>query len=300
LSRRILVTGGAGFVGSTIADSLRAGGEDIVVVDDLATGDRANVSPGIELVIADIADHDQLFAALADRRFDAIVHCASKTKVVESMAKPELYRRVIVQGTAEVLGLAVATGARRFVNFSSGGVAYGETAVCATEESPVAPISPYGIHKIAAEALVAAAPLPAVTLRPANIYGPRQRTDLEGGVVAIFAARWRSGQPLVVRGPGTAERDYVYVGDVADAVRAALDRDVTGVYNIGTGVATSVNALVAALTDVLGPPLGIVHESLPAVELERSCVDPGKAARDLGWHARTSLAEGLRLTCAGS
>ena len=300
MSRRVLVTGGAGFVGSSIADALQAGGDLVVAVDDLATGDRANVSPGIELVVADIADHDALFAALSRRRFDAVVHCASKTKVVESLVKPDLYRRVIVQGTAEMLGLAAATGATRFVNFSSGGVAYGETPICATEESPVAPISPYGIHKIAAEALVAAAPIPAVTLRPANIYGPRQRSDLEGGVIAIFVGRWRAGQPLVVRGPGTAERDYVYVGDVADAVRAMLERDVAGVYNIGTGVATSVNAVVAALTEVLGLPAGIVHEPLPAVELERSCVDPGKAWRDLGWRARTSFAEGLRRTCGVS
>ena len=300
MSRRVLVTGGAGFVGSTVADALRAGGDDVVVVDDLATGDRANVSRGIELVVADIADHDQLFEVLGDRSFDAVVHCASKTKVVESMAKPELYRRVIVQGTAAVLGLAAATGARRFVNFSSGGVAYGETPVCATEESPVAPISPYGVHKVAAEALVASGPVSAVTLRPANIYGPRQRTDLEGGVIAIYVGRWRSGQPLVVRGPGTAERDYVYVGDVAAAVRAALESTETGVFNIGTGIATSVNALVAALTAVLGPPPGIVHEPLPAVELERSCVDPAKAARLLGWRASTSLAEGLRLLCVAS
>ena len=304
MSRRILVTGGAGFVGSTIADALAADGDDVVVVDDLATGDRANVSPGIELVIADIADHDQLFAALGGRRFDAVVHCASKTKVVESMAKPELYRRVIVQGTAEILGLAAATGSRAFVNFSSGGVAYGETPVCATEDSPVAPISPYGVHKIAAEALVAAAPVPAVTLRPANIYGPRQRTDLEGGVIAIFAGRWRTGPPHDLRGPGTAERDSVYHGAVAAALRTALgatlDREITGVFNIGTGVAISVNGIVAALTELLGPPPGILHEPLPAVELERSCVDPGKAWRDLGWRASTSLAEGLRLTCGVS
>ncbi|HEY8655426.1 MAG TPA: NAD-dependent epimerase/dehydratase family protein [Candidatus Limnocylindria bacterium] len=300
MSRRVLVTGGAGFVGSTIADALAARGDLVVVVDDLATGDRTNVSAGVELVVADIADQDALFAALGGRRFDAVVHCASKTKVVESMANPDLYRRVIVQGTAIVLGLAAATGARRFVNFSSGGVAYGETSACATEETPVAPISPYGIHKIAAEALVAAAATPAVTLRPANIYGPRQRADLEGGVIAIFAGRWRTGQPLVVRGPGTAERDYVYVGDVADAVRAALEHDVTGVYNIGTGIATSVNAIVSALTEILGPPAGIVHEPLPAVELERSCVDPGKAWREFGWRAQTSLAEGLRRTCGVS
>lgn len=300
MSRRVLVTGGAGFVGSAIADALHAGGDLVVAVDDLATGDRANVSPGIELVVADIADHDALFAALGGRRFDAIVHCASKTKVVESMVKPDLYRRVIVQGTAEVLGLAATTGATRFVNFSSGGVAYGETPVCATEDSPVAPISPYGVHKVAAEALVAAAPIPAVTLRPANIYGPRQRTDLEGGVIAIFAGRWRAGLPLVVRGPGTAERDYVYVGDVADAVRAALEGDKVGVYNIGTGIATSVNAVVAAMTEVLGPPAGIVHEPLGTVELERSCVDPEKAWRDLGWRAATSFAEGLRRACGVS
>ncbi|HUQ16397.1 MAG TPA: NAD-dependent epimerase/dehydratase family protein, partial [Candidatus Saccharimonadales bacterium] len=166
------------------------------------------------------------------------------------------------------------------------------------------PISPYGVHKISAEALVAAAPVAAMTLRPANIYGPRQRTDLEGGVIAIFAARWRAGQPLVVRGPGTAERDYVYVGDVAEAVSSALDavlhRRVTGVFNIGTGRAVSVNRVVAALTEILGPPPGIVHEPLPAVELQRSCVDPAKAWRDLGWRARTSFEEGLRLTCGAS
>lgn len=300
MSQRVLVTGGAGFVGSAIADALRDRGDSVVAVDDLATGDRANVSGGIELVVADIVDRGRLFGALAGRRFDAVVHCAAKTKVVESIAKPELYRRVIVQGTAQVLALAAATGARRFVNLSSGGVAYGETPVCATEEAPVAPISPYGVHKIAAERLVAASPLSALTLRPANIYGPRQRADLEGGVIAIFIGRWRAGQPLVVRGSGTAERDYVYVGDVAAAVTAALACAVTGVCNIGTGIPTSVNGLVAALTAVLGPPPGIVHEPLPAVELQRSCVDPGRAARELGWRPRTTLAEGLRLTCAAS
>lgn len=298
MARRVLVTGGAGFVGSAVVDALVEGGDEVASLDDLSTGDRANLREGVGLLEADVSDARALGRAVEGDRFDAVVHCASRTKVVESLERPELYRRVIVDGTRNVLDAARATGARVFVNLSSGGVVYGETPVCADEERPLAPASPYGACKAEAEALVTASGLAAVTLRPANVYGPRQRSDLEGGVVAIFLACWRAGRPLTVFGDGSAERDYVYVGDVADAVLAALAAGATGVYNVGTGVATSVNGLIAAFGDLLGPPPGVIYAPARAGELARSCVDPSKAARDGLWRPRTTLAEGLRKTAA--
>lgn len=296
---KVLVTGGAGFVGSNVVDTLVANGDEVTVVDDLSTGDRQNLaSSRAAVVVADIADRSALLAALAGRTFDAVAHLASKTKVGQSVEQPELYRSVIVGGTANVLEAARASGVRRFVNVSSGGVIYGETATCADEEVPTAPVSPYGRYKAEAEGLVARSGISALTLRPANIYGPRQRTDLEGGVVAIFHRAWKERTPLTIRGGGAMERDYLYVGNVCDAVIAALSSELQGVYNIGTGVATSVHHLVALMTDVLGPPPAVRRVPALPGELQRNCLDVGKAARDGLWRPRTTLAEGLRLTIA--
>ncbi len=296
---RILVTGGAGFVGSNVVDALVRRGDDVTALDDLSTGDRQNLAASVaRLVEADIADRAALLAALNGQNFDAVVHLASKTKVGQSVDQPELYRSVIVEGTANVLEAARASGARRFVNFSSGGVIYGETATCAHEGLPIAPVSPYGKYKAEAEGLVAGSGLSALTLRPANIYGPRQRKDLEGGVIAQFHGCWREGTPISIRGAGTMERDYMFVGDVCDAVSAALGSERQGVYNIGTGVATSVSRLVALMTDVLGPPPAVRHVPALPGELQRNCLDVGRAARDGLWRPRTALAEGLRLTLA--
>ena len=296
---RVLVTGGAGFIGSHVVDALLARGDAVVVLDDLSTGSRDNLDPRAELVVADIADAAAL--DIVRGTFDAVAHFGAKTKVVESLEKPDLYRRVIVDGTANVRALAARRGATRFVNISSGGAGYGETPVCATEETPQAPAAPYGRLKVEAESLVAGAAgatLGAVTLRLANVYGPRQRGDLEGGVVAIFQERWRRAEPLTVYGDGTMERDYVHVRDVAEATLAAVDRPVAGAFNIGSGVATSVNALIAAMSEVLGPPPGVRHVAERPGELRRSCLDASKAARARLWAPRTPLADGLRLTVA--
>jgi UDP-glucose 4-epimerase len=227
------------------------------------------------------------------------VHAAAKTKVVESVAKPELYRRVIVDGTANVLEVARSAGATTFVNVSTGGAMYGETPACATEESPVDTPSPYGRYKAEAERLVAAAPdLRPVTLRFANIYGPRQRTDLEGGVIAIFTGSWKRGDPLTIYGDGSAQRDYIYVADAVSAILGALGTALAGTYNIGTGAATSVNDLVAQLTALLGPPARVVRAAGRDGEIQRSCLDSSKAARDGLWRSAVPLAEGLRRTTA--
>lgn len=294
--RRVLVTGGAGLVGSHVVDALIAAGEDVVVVDDLSTGDRANVREGVPLRAVDISDGPALGRAVEGEHFDAVVHCAARTKVVESMEEPELYRRVIVDGTRNVVDAALATGARDLVNISTGGAIYGETPECAHEDAELHPLSPYGRYKAEAEAVAQSARLRAVTLRLANVYGPRQRQDLEGGVIAIFLGAWRAGRPLTVYGDGTAERDHMYVGDAAEAVLAALDASVTGVYNIGTGVATSVNALIEIMSALLGPPARVEHVAPRAGEIQRSCVDPSKAARDGLWRPRTALGEGLERT----
>jgi UDP-glucose 4-epimerase len=297
---RVLVTGGAGFIGSNIADALVARGDTVVAVDDLSTGARANVKTGIPLRVADVSDERVFRAALRNEPFEAIVHCASKTKVVESMEKPDLYRRVIVDGTRNVVRVAEEMGVRMLVNVSTGGAIYGETPACAAEETPVDPPSNYGKNKAEAEKIVGGSRAPSITLRLANVYGPRQRKDLEGGVVAIFLARWRSGEPIVVFGAGSAQRDYVYVSDVVDAVTAAFAGTWSGIYNIGTGVATSVNDLIAAMSEILGRPAGVTHTAARPAEVERSCVDASKAARDGLWRPSTTLADGLRRTAASA
>ena len=296
---RVLVTGGAGFFGSHIADALLARGDEVVALDDLSTGDRANLDPKARLIIADISDRDRVRDMLSGEQLDAVVHAAAKTKVVESVAQPALYHRVIVNGTSNALDVAQQSGATAFVNISTGGALYGETPVCATEESPIDAPSPYGRYKWEAERLASTTPgLNAVTLRCANIFGPRQRTDLEGGVIAIFVGAWKRGEPLTIYGDGTAERDYLYVGDAVTAVLAALDRQATGSYNIGTGVATSVNELIERLTALLGPPKAVIRAAEREGEIQRSCIDSSKAARDGLWRPVIPLADGLKRTVA--
>jgi UDP-glucose 4-epimerase len=294
----ILVTGGAGFLGSHVVDALLGRGDGVVVVDDLSTGDRANLDARADLCIADISDLSALQGALGSRRIDGVVHCAAKTKVVESMTKKDLYERVIVGGTRNVLETARRLGARVIVNISTGGAIYGETPVCADENVPVDPPSNYGRFKANAEKLVESSDLRAVSLRLANIYGPRQRTDLEGGVIAIFIACWKRGEPVTVFGDGSYERDYVYVADVVESMLTALDGTHSGVFNIGTGIATSVNDLISSLSEVLGPPPGIRKAPARPAEVLRACVDPRKAAREGLWRPTTALRDGLRRTAA--
>jgi UDP-glucose 4-epimerase len=294
----VLVTGGAGFLGSHIVDALLARGDDVVVVDDLSTGVRANLDPRADVRVADIGDLSALQREIGSRRVDAVVHCAAKTKVVESMTKKDLYERVIVGGTRNVLETTRRLGASIVVNISTGGAIYGETPVCADENVPVDPQSNYGRFKAKAEKLVESSDLRAVTLRLANIYGPRQRTDLEGGVIAIFIGCWKRREPITVYGDGSYERDYVYVADVVESVLAALAGTHAGTFNIGTGIATSVNQLLASLSSVLGPPPGVHQAPARPAEVLRACVDPSKAGRERLWHPRTTLAEGLRQTAA--
>ena len=294
---RVLVTGGAGFLGSHIVDALKARGDHIVALDDLSTGDRANLDPAIELAVADVSDRDAVRERLSGKRFDAVVHAAAKTKVVESMAKPELYRRVIVEGTANALDVAQRIGATAFVNVSTGGAMYGETPTCANEESPIDTPSPYGRYKAEAERLVATTPgLRAVTLRFANIYGPRQGVREEGAVVAVFATRMAADQPVTIDGTGQQTRDFVYVGDCVTANIAALERGSGGAFNIGTGRETSIREIFDGMAEVAGythqPQFGPARKG----DVVRIVLNPALAAQQLDWRAAMPLHEGLTKT----
>jgi len=294
----VIVTGGAGFIGSHVVETLLAEDRRVIVVDDLSTGDAARGDPRAELEHVDIADPGAL-ARLADAaRPGAIYHLAAQASVTGSVAEPWRDCVVNVLGTLNVLEAAAHTGAP-VVFTSTGGALYGDDAdIPTTENSPTAPLSPYGASKLAAEAYTLTwsrrLGLPHAVMRLANIYGPRQNPYGEAGVVAIFSRQLGSGDAPTLYGFGRATRDYVHVADVVRALRLAEGR--AGIYNIATGRETDVNTVLAQLQRAAGTAVDPTLAPLREGELERSCLDPGRARRELGWEPEIDLAEGLRQT----
>jgi UDP-glucose 4-epimerase len=293
----VVVTGGAGFIGSNVVDALVERGERVVVLDDLSTGRRENLdgSPA-ELRELDITDAAALAEALQDIRPERIFHLAAQIDVRRSVEDPAFDARVNVEGTINVLA---AAGTARVVFASTGGALYGESATVPTpEDAPIAPLSPYGQAKHAAEGYLRLYHelygLSTISLRFANVYGPRQDPLGEAGVIAMFCG-WRvNGTRPTIYGDGSQTRDFVYVGDVVEAVLAAGDADLIGAYNVGTGTATSVVELAAAFGEDFAP----VHADPRPGEVSRSCLDVTKIADELGWRAATPLADGLERTLA--
>ena len=288
---RAVVTGGAGFIGSNLVDALLARGDDVTIVDDFASGKRENVNPGATLMEHDIREPFSVGA-------DVIFHLAAQADVQTSMKRPEYDAAVNVVGTVNVLG---ASPKAQVIFASSGGAGYGECPEPATEESPFLPLSPYGIAKKCGEEYLAGwnriHGTQHVSLRFANVFGERQDSGLEGGVVAIFLERLARGDETVIFGDGEQRRDFVYVGDVVDALLATVGRS-GGPYNIGTGVATSINELHAACRRVSGVDEEPRYEEARLGDVLKSVIDPGRAGRELGWSARVSLDDGLARTWA--
>jgi UDP-glucose 4-epimerase len=288
---RAVVTGGAGFIGSNLVDALVERGDEVLVVDNFASGKRENLNAA-----AGLREHDirEPFSVEAD----VIFHLAAQADVQTSMKKPGYDAQVNVVGTVNVL--ESAPGAQ-VVFASSGGAGYGECPVPATEDAPFLPLSAYGIAKKCGEEYLAGwnriHGSSHVSLRFANVYGERQDSGLEGGVVAIFLERMARGQETVIFGDGEQRRDFVYVGDVVDALLATTGR-CGGPFNIGTGVATSVNELHAACRRVAGVEEEPRHEEARLGDVLRSVIDPGRAERELAWSARTPLDDGLARTWA--
>ena len=306
---RAVVTGGAGFIGSTLVDRLAARGDDVLIIDDLSTGStdnladaRAAVSGTVELAVADIGETGTA-ELVAGHRPDVVFHLAAQADVRLSVDAPVSDARTNVIGMLRVLDGAHAGGARKVVFASSGGTIYGEADPALLpfdEDTPQRPLSPYGVAKLAGglylDVYRALHGLAGTTLALANVYGPRQDPQGEAGVVAIFAGRLLSGQPCTVFGTGEQTRDFVYVDDVTDALLTAAERADGQLLNIGTGVEISVNDLYRTMAGMVGGPNDPVRGSARPGELDRSALDPTRAASELGWRPVTGLDDGLRAT----
>ena len=305
---RILVTGGAGFIGSNLVDALLREGHTVTVVDNLSTGKFENLfnvkdaarEKRFSFFHMDIRD-DSLVAAFKGKDQEVVIHLAAQPDVRVSVKNPMLDAEVNILGTINVLQLAVQNGVRRFINTSSGGCVYGEPETLpVSEEAPRNPDSPYGVSKKVAEEYLRyferTHGLRCCTLAPANVYGPRQNPFGEAGVVAIFIGRILAGQEPVIYGDGEQTRDFVFVDDVVDAYRAALTRGDGEFINIGTGVQTSVNQLFRHLAEIMDYEGQPRYEPPREGELNHIALRVDKARKVLGWRPRTSLAEGLAQT----
>jgi UDP-glucose 4-epimerase len=292
---RVIVTGGAGFIGSHVVDLLVARGDEVVVLDDLSHGKPENVNSGAELVVADIRDPEAVNAVFGEARPEACLHLAAQADVRVSIARPDFDAEVNVLGTIRLLEAAREHGTR-IVFASTGGAIYGECEEPATEAAARAPLSQYGTSKLAGEEYMATYNrlhgCEHTSLRYGNVFGPRQDPHGEAGVVAIFLGRLAGGEAPHIFGNGSQQRDYVYVGDVATVTVAALARP-AGVFNIGTGTATSVLELFDVCRRTAGVEIEPVFDPPRLGELRRSVLDPGLAERELGFEARTSFEDGI-------
>lgn len=305
---KALVTGGAGFIGSTLVDRLVGEGHEVVVIDDLSSGKEQNLSDAssagrVELVVGDVRD-EETTEVIVRHAPEVVYHLAAQADVRVSVADPVLDAGINVIGTLRVLEGARRAGTAKVVFASSGGTIYGEPdpSVLPVDEShPQRPVSPYGVaKKVGSDYLFAYAALHGTawtSLALANVYGPRQDPHGEAGVVAIFAGKLLGGEPCTIFGDGDQTRDFVYVGDVADAfVRAGAVGVADGLLiNIGTGAETSVNELYTAMAEAAGVGAEPVYAPPRAGELARSALDNALARQELGWEPQVELAEGSRL-----
>jgi UDP-glucose 4-epimerase len=297
---RILVTGGAGFIGSHVAEQLLVRGHEVTIVDNLSSGKRENVPEGARFYEADVRSGCK--EVFKDFEPEALCHQAAQMDVRRSVREPDFDADVNVLGTLRLLQNCVEYDVDRVVFASSGGAIYGEQLEFpATEEHPQYPISPYGVSKLAGERYLhffsVEHGISYAALRYANVYGPRQDPHGEAGVVAIFCGNLAENRASKINGTGEQTRDYVYVKDVAGANVLALENEVpSGAYNVGTGVETSVNRLYDLLQQASGRDLPPEYAPAKPGEQSRSSVNPSLAARALGWRPEVELAAGLQQT----
>jgi UDP-glucose 4-epimerase len=303
---RVLVTGGAGFIGSHVCEAFLTAGWVVTALDDLSSGRRKNVPEGVDLVVEDIRS-PAASDLLGGGDFDVVSHHAAQIDVRASVERPDHDASVNVMGLLNLLAASRAGGVRRFIYVSSGGVVYGEPDQMPTPETePKQPLSPYGVSKMAGEHYLffyrKIFGLEGVSLRYSNVYGPRQDPHGEAGVVAIFGRAVLEGRSLTVFGDGEQTRDYVYVGDVAKANLVAAGVSLPDphsiddvAFNVGTGHETTVIGLAEGIMRAAGREVDVEHEPARPGELNRSCLDSSRLL-SVGWQPEASLDDGLRLT----
>jgi UDP-glucose 4-epimerase len=297
---KILVTGGAGFIGSHVVDAFVDAGHDVVVIDNLVTGRRENVNPKATFYKVDIREQDEVEKVFAAERPDVISHQAALANVRQSMEEPIAYGAVNVLGSILLLETARKYGCRRVIYASTGGAVYGEPEFLpVTEDHPINPLDPYGASKHAVEHYLYLYRhnhgLSYASLRYPNVYGPRQDPLGEAGVVAIFTGQMLQGRRPTINGSGEQQRDFVYVSDIARANLLALDRG-EGIYNIGAGVPTDINTIFTELKAAIGYSGKAYYGPPKQGEVFRIYLDASKAKRELGWEPTVSLSEGLART----
>ena len=297
---KILVTGGAGFIASHVADGFVEEGHDVVIVDNLSSGVTANVNPKAKFIQADIRS-PEMAEIFAKEQPEILCHHAAQMDVRKSVADPVFDAQVNIVGFLTLLELGRRHGLRKVLLASTGGAIYGEQEVFpAPETHPTAPLSPYGVAKLTSERYLffyaETYGIDYVALRYANVYGPRQNPHGEAGVVAIFIEKLLKGEEPVINGDGKQTRDYVFIGDVVQGNLAALESPYRGSINLGTGVETDVNEIFRTLLQVGGFTAPERHGPAKPGEQRRSVVDNTLAERILGWRPSVSLADGLRQT----
>jgi len=297
---RVLVTGGAGFIGSHVAEACLGAGHEVVVIDDLSGGKRENLAPGLRFEQCDIRG-PRAAEVVEGFRPQVLVHHAAQMSVTRSVAEPSFDAEVNVLGLINLLEAGRRAGLEKVVFASSGGTVYGEVDTYPiSETAPTHPVCPYGVSKLSGEHYLfyywRVFGLPYVALRYANVYGPRQDPHGEAGVIAIFSKRLLAEQDVTIFGDGLQTRDYVFVGDVVGANLAAMAADYCGGVNIGTGVETNVNDLYAIIKRHAGGPGKAVHAPPRDGELRRSVLSVALAERVLGWSPKKRLTDGLAET----
>lgn len=299
---KVLVTGGAGFIGSHLVDRLVQEGHDVVVVDNLSTGKRRNLNRAARFYKLDIQSW-RLERVFRNERPSLVMHLAAQMDVRRSVEDPVFDAQVNILGTLNVLEQAVKHGARKVIFSSSGGAIYGEQQAFPAQESHVTqPLSPYGISKLCGEQYLSyyqrVSGVQYVSLRYANVYGPRQDPEGEAGVVAIFIQKLLSHEQPIINGNGRQTRDFIFVEDVVEANLAALGQEVQGIYNVGMGQETSINDLFRNLVELTKATCKEVHGPAKKGEQARSVIDTTKLRQELGWDPKVDLHEGLRRTVA--
>jgi UDP-glucose 4-epimerase len=294
---KILVTGGAGFIGSNVVDALVKCGHEVTVLDNLSTGKEENINPEVKFYNIDLLDIESLEFVFREFKPDFVNHHAAQIDVRKSVEDPAFDAETNIIGSINLFELSINYGVRRIIFSSTGGALYGEPEkLPASEDAPIEPISPYGVAKYCSENYLnyfkRLYGIERVILRYANVYGSRQDQLGEAGVVAIFAGKILKGEKPVVYGDGTQTRDYIYVEDVVEANVLALNGK-EGTYNIGTGKETSVNELISVFSNVLGKEIKPEYAPPRKGEVHRISLDADMAKRELGFVPKYSLEEGI-------